>query len=163
MSDLDVYIKTAAGAQALKDRSASLPGRLRTLLIMVDGVRTLAELRVAAAALGAPEDFLETLQRQGWVADIRSARASASKPAPSAETGAPQSEAERFLAAQRYMNETAVDAMGLRVFFFSLKVERCYSATDLLGLLAEFTKHMTKARGAEFAQAASDRVRRLLG
>ena len=177
MSESDIYIKTAGGAEALKQRSAALPGRLRTMLIMVDGVRSGAQLRAAADSLGAPEDFLLTLQQQGWVEALpgpanapASASASASAAVPArasqadADSGAamPASHAERFLAAQRYMNDTAVDGMGFRVFFFSLKLEKCFNADDLRALLPEFVKHMTKARGEVFAQAASDRVRRLL-
>jgi hypothetical protein len=160
MSELDVYSKTAAGAQALKDRSAALPARLRTMLIMVDGVRTVAQLRAAATALGAPEDFLLTLQHQGWVAMLGRP---ASTPGSATEAALSHSPAERFLAAQRYMNDTAVDGMGFRVFFFSLKLEKCFNADDLRALLPEFVQHMTKARGEVFAQAASERVRRLLG
>jgi hypothetical protein len=159
MSESDVFLKTTAGVEALKQRSSDLPARLRTMLIMVDGVRTVAQLRQAAAALGAPEDFLTTLQRQGWVG-LPSMAAAA--PVPLVETALPQSNAERFLAAQRYMNDTAVDGMGFRVFFFSLKLEKCFNADDLRALLPEFIKHMTKARGEVFAQAASDRVLRLL-
>ncbi len=173
MSESDIYIKTAGGAEALKQRSAALPGRLRTMLIMVDGVRSGAQLRAAADSLGAPEDFLLTLQQQGWVEALpgpATAPASASAAVPArasqadADSGAamPASHAERFLAAQRYMNDTAVDGMGFRVFFFSLKLEKCFNADDLRALLPEFVKHMTKARGEVFAQAASDRVRRLL-
>ena len=159
MNESDIYIKTALGAYALKQRSADLPARLRTMLIMVDGVRSVAQLRAAAAALGAPDDFLLTLEQQGWVGPLP---APAMAPAALAETPLPQSNAERFLAAQRYMNDTAVDGMGFRVFFFSLKLEKCFNADDLRALLPEFVKHMTKARGEVFAQAASDRVRRLL-
>ena len=53
MSESDVYIKTASGAEALKLRSADLAGRLRTMLIMVDGARSASELRAAAVSLGA--------------------------------------------------------------------------------------------------------------
>ncbi len=164
MSETDIYIKTAAGAEALKQRSAALPGRLRTMLIMVDGVRNGAQLQAAAVSLGAPEDFLHTLQQQGWVEALKAAAppAAPAATAASAEAALPPSNAERFLAAQRYMNDTAVDGMGFRVFFFSLKLEKCFNADDLRALLPEFVKHMTKARGEVFAQAASDRVRRLL-
>jgi hypothetical protein len=161
MSESDVFFKTAAGVEALKQRSSDLPARLRTMLIMVDGVRTVAQLRQAAAALGAPEDFLTALQQNGWVA-LPSAAAEAAAQAPASGLAPPQSKADRFLAAQRYMNDTAVDGMGFRVFFFSLKLEKCFNADDLRALLPEFEKHMTKARGAVFARAASDRVRRLL-
>jgi hypothetical protein len=167
MSESDIYVKTALGFEALKQRSAALPGRLRTMLIMVDGVRSVAQLQAAAVSLGAPEDFLLTLQQEGWI-EAHSAPAPAASPASAAAAGAaevalPQSNAERFLAAQRYMNDTAVDGMGFRVFFFSLKLEKCFNADDLRTLLPEFVKHMTKARGEVFAQAASNRVRRLLG
>jgi hypothetical protein len=161
MSESDVFFKTAAGAEALKQRSSELPARLRTMLIMVDGVRTVAQLRQAAAALGAPEDFLTVLQQQGWVGLPLAASAGAAQDSVS-EAALPQSNAERFLAAQRYMNDTAVDGMGFRVFFFSLKLEKCFNADDLRALLPEFVKHMTKARGEVFARAASDRVKRLL-
>ncbi len=159
MNDSDIYIKTALGAEALKQRSADLPARLRTMLIMVDGLRTVAQLRAAAVNLGAPDDFLLTLQQQGWVGMLPAPAAAA---APVVEVALPQSHAERFLSAQRYMNDTAVDGLGFRAFFFSLKLEKCFNADDLRALLPEFIKHMTKARGEVFAQAASDRVRRLL-
>lgn len=166
MSESDIYIKTASGAQALKQRSAELPARLRTMLIMVDGVRSGAQLRAAAAVLGAPEDFLLTLRQEGWIEALEapvSASTAAHAAVASADVALPQSKAERFLAAQRYMNDTAVDGMGFRVFFFSLKLEKCFNADDLRALLPEFEKHMTKARGLVFAQAACSRVRRLLG
>jgi hypothetical protein len=165
MSESDIYVKTALGALALKQRSEDLPGRLRTMLIMVDGVRNVAQLRASALSLGAPEDFLKTLQQQGWVEPVpapATAATAAPTPTRTAEVALPPSNAERFLAAQRYMNDTAVDGMGFRVFFFSLKLEKCFNADDLRALLPEFVKHMTKARGEVFAQAASDRVRRLL-
>jgi hypothetical protein len=151
------------GAEALKQRSAALPGRLRTMLIMVDGARNVAQLQAAALSLGAPDDFLLTLKQQGWVALLSEPDPElAHAPVRGSEAALPPSNAERFLAAQRYMNDTAVDGMGFRVFFFSLKLEKCFNADDLRALLPEFVKHMTKARGEVFAQAASDRVRRLL-
>jgi hypothetical protein len=163
MSESEIYVKTALGAEALKQRSSALPGRLRAVLIMVDGVRSVAQLQAAAASLGAPEDCLLTLQQQGWVQPLVAAAPAEAPPAePAADAAPAPSNADRFLAAQRYMNDTAVDGMGFRVFFFSLKLEKCFNADDLRALLPEYVKHMTKARGEVFAQAASDRVRRLL-
>jgi hypothetical protein len=132
---------------------------------MVDGARSVAQLQSAAASLGAPDDFMQTLRHQGWVQPVPQplpASETADAAAAAAEMALPPSNAERFLAAQRYMNDSAVDGMGFRAFFFSLKLEKCFNADDLRTLLPEFVKHMTKARGEVFAQAASDRVRRLL-
>ena len=62
MNSRDVVVKTAEGVAELKQRSRKLPPRLRTMLIMIDGSLTVAQLKQAAAGLGAPEGFIDTLR-----------------------------------------------------------------------------------------------------
>jgi hypothetical protein len=172
MHDSDIYTKTASGLDELKSRERRLLPRLRTMLIMVDGKRTVAELKAAAAVLSAPEDFLEILLQGGWVAAQRSAAvppveetASAPPAQPVRETRpAPTTtELERFTLARKLMNDSAVDALGFRAFLFTLKLERCFNLQDLRALLPEFRQGLAKTRGDSFADRTTDRVKALLG
>lgn len=189
MNPSDILTKTPAGIEELKARALKLPPRLRTMLIMVDGMRTVTQLREAAAALGAPDDCLDTLVAAGLVSaparlenDATSAQAStgpdasgsavapvspahasnASQVGNTAKTDAP-SHVDRFTAARKLMNDTAVDELGLRAFLFTLKLERCSTADDLRALLPGFAQSLSKARDESFANRTVDRVRNLLG
>jgi hypothetical protein len=175
MHENSLYTKTAAGVDELKSRTRALPPRLRTMLIMVDGQRTLAQLQHAAAGLGAPSDFLEVLQGQGLVEALAAQPGSTARSRPVAtaasstveRTGSsasqtPASAVDRYAAARKLMNTTAVDALGLRAFLFTLKLEKCTTPKDLSLLLPEFTQALTKSRGDLFARRVADQVRALL-
>lgn len=170
MTNNEVYVKTAAGADEVKLRSLALPPRLRTMLIMVDGTRTAAQLHAAATTLGAPADFLSTLLHRGLV----EARPLAPSPAPASLTVTvaglslpdvelPSTEAERFRAAQKFMNDTTVDALGLRAFFFTLKLEKASTCADLRLLLPDFVKGLAKGAGPDKARRFEAQVRQTLG
>ena len=165
MNANELYIKTAAGAHEVKLRSKALPPRLRTMLIMVDGTRSLSQLHDAANTLAAPPDFLRTLLQMGLV----EIRAAASAPAAAAAEVAapdvelPSTDGERFRAAQKLMNDAVVDALGLRAFFFTLKLEKAGTCADLRRLLPDFTKAVAKGSGDEKARGFDVRVRQTLG
>ncbi|HVE52963.1 MAG TPA: hypothetical protein VNB23_06230 [Ramlibacter sp.] len=61
--------KTAAGHRVLKDRSAGLPQRLRTALILIDGQRSLEEVLAATADGGVTRADIERLMALGLIAD----------------------------------------------------------------------------------------------
>jgi hypothetical protein len=178
MNDSDLFQKTAAGTDELKSRARGLPMRLRTMLIMVDGSRTVADLRAAAEALAVPADFLERLLQAGLIE--LSKRQVAAKPAapaesPAAPTTGPApltssytlpaipTDPERFVVAQKFMIETAVDSMGIRSYFFTLKLERCYTLDDLRALMPEFSQGLVKAKGELKARSLSQRLQALIG
>lgn len=62
-----IYRKTEAGRDEIRDRARKLPPQLRTVLLMVDGQRSLAELRQVAAGVKAPDDALERLLAEGLI------------------------------------------------------------------------------------------------
>ncbi len=66
------------------------------------------------------------------------------------------------LGARQFMNETVVAVLGLRAFLFTLKVERCHMQQDALDLLPEDHRVLAKAKGAEFADAMTRNVEKLL-
>src|SRR4051794_35721082 len=102
------------------------------MLIMVDGTISATQLQDAAATLGAPDDFLDSLLQHGLIRRRAAAQAAEDSidvllDAPDASAAPawpePPTEGERFRSAQKFMNDSAVDAMGLRAFFFTLKLE----------------------------------------
>ncbi len=67
----------------------------------------------------------------------------------------------RFRAAQKLMNDTVADAVGVRAVFFTLKLERCFNAVELLALLPQARRLLEKARTGAGA-ALEAQVRALL-
>jgi hypothetical protein len=99
MNQGEIYAKTEEGARELKERKRNLPIALRSLLIMVDGNRTVAEVLELARALRVDVAALATLERAELIAKRFSAPSTAESEAASAPRG--ESEVQRFLAAQR--------------------------------------------------------------
>jgi hypothetical protein len=171
MQDYEIYVKTELGSEELRSRARRLPSRVRTMLIMVDGVQTLAQLNAAAAQLGAPDACMSFLLEQGLIA----AKTLPARQAPNAaeavtsvdlsiEFEAPAlTDAARYLAAQKLMNDSAVDTLGLRAFFFTLKLERAFNCADLRAALPEFSKALAKGKDPAAAAMIEARVRVLLG
>ena len=175
MDDSETYLKTASGLDEVRTRKLQLPQRLRTMLIMVDGTRTVTQLRHAQLTLGAPPDFMESLVALGLVASDRApAQTAAIAPAAAPLTlvdvelgvapfdGKPADENEKFRAALKFMNDSAVDLLGLRAFFFTLKIEKCFTMADLKDLIPQFSSAITTRKGPEMASALEERVRRMI-
>jgi hypothetical protein len=157
MNSSDIVVKTAKGAEEVKTRSRNLPQRLRTMLILIDGSLNVQQLLEAAAKLGVASDFLEILQHQGLV------EINASANIPTTSMAQPDAdEAQRFRAAQKFMNDTVVDALGFRAFFFTLKLEKCFTRADLGGLIDDYAKAITKGSGEDVARVLRARARELL-
>jgi hypothetical protein len=176
MNPGDVIDKTVKGLQEVKSKGLGLPPRLRSLLIMADGRQTLSQLQSAASQIGAPADALQQLLQQGLVTTRGGAappRAPAAGPVAAAASAQPldlpldvpvagTDPGDRLRAAQKFMNNTAVDALGMRAVFFTLKIERCYNRDDLLALMPEYRRLMTKASGDDAAQVLEVRARAIL-
>ena len=153
-----VYHKTRKGEDEIKARSAKLPQKVRTMLIMIDGTKNAVQLGDMAKKLGVTEDFIGLLQSQGLIEAAGAPRAAA----PQTAGGSPQDEFQRFSAAQRFMNETVVNALGMRSFFFTLKLEKCSSRGELAELLEDYGKAIAKGAGAEEAAVLTERAREML-
>jgi hypothetical protein len=150
-----VYRKTPKGEEEVKTRGARLPQKLRTLLILTDGTKKLAELQEVAKRLGIAADSLGTLEAQGLIE-----RAAPAGAAPVAATGG--DEVQRFQAAQRFMNDTVVNALGIRSFFFVLKLEKCGTRAELREILDGYGKAIEKGAGAAEAAVLAEHARALL-
>src|SRR5690349_174575 len=90
----DIYRKSALGAAEIAARKMKLNPRLRTMLILVDGVQPEFMLREEAAKVGAPANFLDELLKAGLIekagrAQAPAAPAAAPKPAANAPAAGP--------------------------------------------------------------------------
>ena len=154
MAAADVYRKTDFGVAEITHRKLKLAPRLRTMLILVDGVQPELILREEAQKVGAPPDFIAQLEALGLIEKAGSAAA------PAAARAA--DEFSRFRAAKDFMNVTIVDAMGIKSFFFTMKLERAGTRDDLRELADAYRAAIAKAEGEQQAEVLDRRLQELL-
>ena len=169
MDNNTLLAKTDKGREALAARSPELGPKLRTVLIMVDGKKSVAELGKFGGALA----VLEQLEAGGWVLEVDASgqpveRASAEAvtepaaaataeevapavasapvaPAPAPQT-LPYSEARRMVV--RYIN----DQLGPMGELTAIRVEGCKSPADLQALLPRIRDALSNYRNAAAVQ-----------
>lgn len=136
-----IYQKTLKGSEAIANRQSGLAPKLRSLLIMVDGKRTHAELTVMAAALGDPERLSE-LEAEGLVepafAEDRTLPAALEPAAQQMETEVPQ-RAANLAQAQRFSSHLLEHTLGPMAEPLCIKIEKA-------GNLADFVAAIKRAR-----------------
>ena len=157
------YAKTDKGLEEIRSRGKNLRGRLRTMLILIDPSKTDDELRASAAQIGVESEFLETLLRDGYVAPVGGTGNDAASAVPEpASRVVTRDELARFRAAKAFINETIVDALGVRAFLFTLKLERCSTLADLAALMPDYEKAIRKFRGEAETKLLVERANELL-
>ena len=111
MNPDEIYAKTEEGLRELKERTHNLPVMLRSLLIMIDGNRTVAEVLERARAVRADAAALATLERVGLIAK----RFSAPSAVETEAAAAPRSEDEvkRFITAQQRISDAINSHLGI--------------------------------------------------
>ena len=156
------YAKTDKGLEEIRSRGKNLRGRLRTMLILIDPSKTDAELRTSAAQIGVEPEFLETLLRDGYVALVGGIDTAGSASGEANPRVVTRDELARFRAAKAFINETIVDALGVRAFLFTLKLERCSTRADLAALMPDYEKSIRKFRGEAETKLLVERAHELL-
>ncbi len=136
-----VFLKTDDGRVALTSRPPGLTPRLRSLLIMTDGKRTVAELDKMLGADGAASPLLEQLVAQGWVHGQGAPGAAPNSEVPGAPAeGNPGSvdtlpplakEVWPFIDARRRVGRFINDQLGPMGETLAIRVESCKTAADL--------------------------------
>lgn len=150
------YGKTTQGVTEIETRAFRLPPRLRSTLILLDGKRTLDELR----ALVGPglEENVQVLLDGGFIDAVElpepqrpalpaAAAASAARAAPPATTSAD------FLAVRREAVRSVNEQLGPVAETVAIRMERATSAADLRPLLVTAAQLIQTVRGAQAAQA----------
>jgi hypothetical protein len=160
MKPTDVPIKTDAGNRELGQRVHKLTSRARSLLIVIHGTETVADLSRTFHGFGDVDGSLNELAALGLIAARTDGVTLAATQMPAANASdilAPAQQAKQLL------NESAVAVLGLRAFLFTLKLEHCYSVDELRGILPEYRRVVSKAKGGEaFAGAMAARAEAIL-
>ncbi len=154
-----IYRKTALGLAEITTANRTVERRLRPLLILTDGNRTAAHVHSLTSAIGIREDDFDLLVAGGFIEAIarpqlpaviaRAGQTAQHWPAVSAQ---PRSDFERYSDGKRYFCESATEQLGVMAFLFVLKVEKCSSVEDLMALLPEFERTMTRKVDKDFAK-----------
>jgi hypothetical protein len=162
----DTYRKTALGLAEIKDRKLKLSPRLRTMLILVDGAQTEEMLQEGAVGVGAPPDFIAQLITAGLIERVGGAPEPAARPVPAAASRAPEPRANdafsRFREAKAFMNSTIVDAMGLKSFMFTMKLERANSLAELEELVDAYHAALAGAKNEGYASMMTTKLKEML-
>ena len=113
MRDDEVPNKTDAGRDEIQSRALKLPNVLRSILLMVDGQRSVGQLRGVIGGLKGPEDALDQLEAMGLIAVPKSLAAAAAATIPDAArattpptAAAPVANANGYSALYTLMSET---------------------------------------------------------
>jgi hypothetical protein len=149
------FSRTEKGHAEIAQRSKNLRGKLRTVLFLVDPGKSLEEIQQQVALIGAPDDTLAQLITAGFIVEVGAA-------APSRGAGDLDDELARFRLAKAFMNDTIVDALGIRAFTFTLRLERCATREDLEALLEEYTAALVRKLDRAEAGVLVKRTRELL-
>ena len=154
-----LYDKTAKGKEEIATRSGRLAPRLRTLLVLVDGRRTVEELLHHVAGIGLHAEALAELLEHGYIVtapadDLAAVAAAVTPPAPKPPT--------QFQAVYDFYNNTIKNTIGLRGFTLQLKVEKACNIDDLRELRQPYIEAVQKARGGEIATALARKLDELL-
>ncbi len=153
--------KTEQGRAEIESRSRKLPGGLRSLLLLVDGRRTVAELQELAKRLNAPEDALQQLLSLELISGEGAAAASPpSIGEPANEPIAPgDGGSNRFGILYALMTDLVREQLGVRGYFFQLKLERAQDDAALEALLPELQSALAKKTSMQGAASAIARIR----
>jgi hypothetical protein len=176
-----LFGKTAAGREALSSRPAGLVPRLRSLLIMVDGKRNLAEFEKLTGSLEQATQSLSELMSGGWVEIVGAdglpkalAASQVSVPAPATfEPGASQpvqlSQAPQtsgaapagtlpFSEARRQVVRFINDQLGPMGETLAIRAESCKTPTDLQAALPRIRDGLKSFKGAAVVQQFDDEL-----
>ncbi len=156
----EIYAKTEEGLRELKERTHNLPVTLRSLLIMIDGNRTVAEVLERGRAVRADAASLATLERVGLIAKRFSAPSSTEDEA----AAAPRSEDEvkRFMAAQQKISDAINTHLGFRGYLMMMRLQRAENLRDLRDFLPDFAQALVKRIGAPNAAQIVAGIERLI-
>jgi len=149
MHSSDIYAKTDLGVRELREHDRNLPLPLRSLLIMIDGNRTVADVLDKARALRLDDKALDTLAVQGLIAPKFSGPSAAAND--TMESQRSEDEVERYLRAQQMMSDAINGHLGFRGYGLMMRLQKAANLHELHDLLRDFAAVLVKRIGIEGA------------
>lgn len=153
------FQKSAKGSQALAARDPALTPKLRSLLIMVDGKRTTADLSKLAAALGNPQEMLDQLLDLGFIEGAAAAAAPAPAPAPAASAAAAAAPAAAgaptvpLKDAQRFAVRRLTDLLGPMAESLCMRIEGSKNAAEFMQALHRAEQVLKEFGGQQMTES----------
>lgn len=148
MDPHQIYRKSAKGGEAINARKHGLVGRARSLLILVDGRRGLAELLSLASGFGDVARMLDELARDGFIEPVPAAAGAPMQPPPAHTPAAPQQQTPSPPPAPSghapLQGVAAVTFAQTKAFTCHRLVELLGPSADSLCLKVEATRNMTE-------------------
>jgi len=158
MEPTTVYAKTEVGHEEISSRTRRLPARVRTMLIMVDGRRSVAELLNNSPVPADSQAHLETLVEGGFIASVGGSQADAA-PAPStAAVSATTPPAEDLKEAKRVVSVTLMEMIGPEADFFTGRVDAARSMAELLAEAEKLRMMLNNSLNSRKAQEFWEKV-----
>ncbi|MBX9869104.1 MAG: hypothetical protein K2X63_04845 [Burkholderiaceae bacterium] len=167
-----IFDKTAKGRAEISTRQFQLPAKIRTLLVMIDGKRPIAELFKQTQGLGLSQENIDYLLDEGFIAELAEPASSpdpistpSAPAAPTIPTAPPvqmMDEVKRLQALHNFFNSTIKSTLGLRGFSLQLKTERAATLQEFADLRRPYVEAVNKAKGREMAISLRDRLDQLL-
>lgn len=154
------YLKTDEGQQAFKQRSPTLSARQRSVFLLFDGQRTVADVLKATAGLGSTPDDVADLVNKGYLV----APGLPTQPPVTATEGEisatdvvdaePTASNPQTLYQLAYPIATRLTAgLGLRGFKLNLAIEAASGYDDLVALLPRLTEALGPTAVRELKKA----------
>lgn len=153
-----VFQKTEAGAREIAAPAHALSPKLRRALIMVDGVKRMAEL-AAMFRPGEIDAIVLELQAKGLVA-LPGGATAVSEPQSAAPTGPISISPERFKEIRALAMREISHRLGPNGDALALKVEGCTTPEELRAALREAEKILASFLGAEYGRSFAQKVGR---
>lgn len=124
----NIFVKTPKGVEEIEKRTHNLPLKLRSLLIMVNGKISAADLIGRGGTFGSGvEVLLKMLYEQGFIEPLSSARRQAVAP------GTPVVDERRALeSAKGVISKSLLDLLGPDAQTVVVKLERCSTKLQIL-------------------------------
>ena len=115
-----------------------------------------------ASRVGAPADFIEQLLSMGLIVISSSPSLRLTAASNDNLSFSQSDEFTLFRTAKEFMNTTVVNALGMRSFFFVLKLEKAGARIDLRALIPDYAKAMGKSLDPQTVDVMVERVTAML-
>ncbi len=148
-----LYRKTQKGAEAIATRQHGLSPKQRSLLILVDGKRSVDDLARLGAAQGDAVQVLEALLAAGCI-EATAGAVAASEPAAAAPNPA-----FNLAEAQRFVARRLTDILGPHAEDLCLRIEAARNVQDFQAAVAKAQGIVREFRGAAVADTFANEVK----
>jgi hypothetical protein len=167
MNPAAIYTRTDKGSAEIAQRSQAIPSKARSLLLMIDGKASGAQLLDKFSAFPNSAELLQLLEDGGYIAAGATAPVAAPTPAPAAAPASPLAAgttpvAGDLAAARRYMNQALREIFGPDADDLSLKVDKAATPADLRIVAEKHRDLIAQIGGKRKAEAYWQNLEQLL-